>query len=179
MWQSCGKDDEMVVAVVGRGDSTTLSRKWPQGRQQGKPVIPKAPMACCHREAYRRGSPPEPSGEGVAGEETIPVEGEHGVREGDDQAPDNGEENGNKLVMSRASAVVHGDAAGQSCRHGDLSQFHWSKKKNAVATRKSHSDSRGSCVRPPGDDCMFHKSRKAAVVGSLYRRGRMVDIAAK
>ena len=106
MWQSCGKDDEMVVAVVGRGDSTTLSRKWPQGRQQGKPVIPRAPMACCHREAYRRGSPPEPSGEGVAGEETIPVEGEHGVREGDDQAPDNGEENGDKLVMSRASAVV-------------------------------------------------------------------------
>ena len=51
-------------------------------------------------------SPPEPSREGVAGEETIPVEGEHGVREGDDQAPDNGEENGDKLVMSRASAVV-------------------------------------------------------------------------
>ena len=124
-------------------------------------------------------SPPEPSREGVAGEETIPVEGEHGVREGDDQAPDNGEENGDKLVMSRASAVVHADAAGQSCRHGDLSQFHWSKKKNAVATRKSHSDSRGSCVRPPGDDCMFHKSRKAAVVGSLYRLGRMVDTAAK
>ena len=105
MWRSRIKDD-MVVAVVGCEDSTTLSRKWPQGWQQGKPVIPRAPMACCHREAYRSCSPPEPSVEGVAGEETIPVEDEDVVREGDDQAPDNGEDNGDELVMSRAPAVV-------------------------------------------------------------------------
>ena len=105
MWRSRGKDD-MVVAVVGREDFTTPSRKWPQGWQQGKLVIPRAPMACCHREAYQSRSPPEPSVEGVAGEETIPVEDEDGVREGDDQAPDNGKDNGDELVMSRAPAVV-------------------------------------------------------------------------